>query len=67
MIIKLNNNEEHIEEEKVTVQELLDIKKFTFKMLVVKVNDELVKRHAYESTIVKNGDVVTIFRLMSGG
>ncbi|MBI9033183.1 MAG: sulfur carrier protein ThiS [Bacteroidales bacterium] len=67
MIITLNNRTEELEKDKITIQELLDIKKFSFKMLVVKHNDILIKRHAYESTVVKNGDIVTVLHLMSGG
>ncbi len=67
MTITLNNQQETLDEEKMTIQELLDTKKYSFKMLVVKVNGELIKRHSYESTIVRDGDDVTILHLMSGG
>ncbi|MBI4646564.1 MAG: sulfur carrier protein ThiS [Bacteroidia bacterium] len=65
--IILNNKEETIEKERLTVAELLQIKNFIFKMLVVKVNETLVKKQDYDSTVILPGDKVTVLHLMSGG
>ena len=67
MKIILNNNNESFESEKLTIRELLKIKNFTFKMLVIKINGTLVKKTDYDSTIVKDGDDVKVLHLISGG
>lgn len=67
MKIKLNNYEEEINVTIMTISELLEYKKFTFKMLVIKVNNQIVKRDDYEKTIIKDGDDVIVMHLVSGG
>jgi thiamine biosynthesis protein ThiS len=49
------------------IQELLNEKKFTFKMLVIKVNGVIVKKDDYETTMVNDGDKVDVIHLISGG
>lgn len=68
MHITLNNREEEISGvNKLTVSELLEFKKFTFKFLVVKLNGELVKKGDYETTAINEGDQVMVLHLISGG
>ena len=67
MNIQLNNNQETIEGEKITISDLLLIKKYSFKMLVVKVNDKIIKKEDYASTFISDGDDVLVLHLMSGG
>ncbi|MBI5540089.1 MAG: sulfur carrier protein ThiS [Bacteroidia bacterium] len=67
MEITLNNNIETFESESFNITELLKLKNFTFKMLVIKVNDKVVKREEYDSVFVKNGDNVNVIHLISGG
>ncbi len=67
MNITLNNRPDSIDKDKVTISELLEIKNFTFKMLVIKVNGKLVKKEKYDSSYVNNGDDVTVLHLVSGG
>ncbi len=67
MKIILNNRDEYFDEEEMTFEELLNIKNFTFKMLVTKLNDRLVKKEFRDSTIIKDGDNVTVLHLVSGG
>ena len=67
MKIVLNNKEEIIEGNILTINELLQIKKFTFKMLVIKVNGILVKKNEYDKVTVKDGDDVMVLHLISGG
>lgn len=69
MDITLNNLPEHIDTHKaaITVNELLAIKRFTFKMLVVKVNGKLVKKNEYSIATIKDGDDVQVIHLISGG
>jgi thiamine biosynthesis protein ThiS len=67
MNIILNNNSESFEKSEMSIAEILKAKNFIFKMLVIKVNDNIIKKQAYETTIVKEGDNVVILHLVSGG
>ena len=67
MKIILNNREESFEQSSITINKLLEIKKFTFKMLVIKVNGELIKKDRYDMVIIKEGDDVNVLHLISGG
>jgi sulfur carrier protein len=67
MNILLNNNPETFEVQQCTVDELLKIKNFTFKMLIVKINGNLVKKEDYSTAFVNDGDDVNVLHLISGG
>ena len=67
MKIVLNNNPEVFEGESMTVQELLSVKKYTFKMLIIKINDKLVPKDEYVKSRVRDGDEVMVLHLISGG
>lgn len=67
MKIILNNNNEELNGIEMTVQRLLDEKKFTFKMLIIKVNGKIIKKDEYKNTIIKDGDKVDVIHLISGG
>ncbi len=67
MKILLNNNPEVFGREAMTVSELLKEKNFTFKMLVVKINGNLVKKTDYETSAIADGDEVHVLHLISGG
>lgn len=67
MNIILNNRSEEINEDKISIEELIRLKNFTFKLLVTKLNGKLVKKADREVTFIKNGDNVAIIHLISGG
>jgi thiamine biosynthesis protein ThiS len=67
MKIILNNNPEILNVESCTVNDLLKIKNFTFKMLIVKINGNLVKKEVFDNTTISDGDNVSILHLISGG
>ena len=69
MEIILNYNPDFVEttEKVITVEELLKIKKFSWKLLIVKVNDELIKKENYSNATVTNGDNVQVIHLITGG
>lgn len=69
MKITLNNNIEIIEtgEDFLTINQLLQIKKYSFKNLVVKINEEIVKRDSYDNAKFKDGDKVDVIHMISGG
>jgi len=67
MKINLNNNIEEFEFSEISIKKLLEVKKFTFKMLIIKVNGCLIKKDEYETKIVNDGDKVDVIHLISGG
>ena len=67
MKIILNNTPEQFEYKELTVNELLKVKKFTFKMLVIRINGTLVKKDMYAPATIKDGDDVMVLHLVSGG
>ena len=67
MKILLNNREEELDKENISVSEILQLKKFSFKMRIVKINDILISKEKYDSTIIRDGDIVQMIYLMSGG
>jgi len=68
MKIILNNRNEVIEGAvTISIEDLIKYKNFTFKLLVTKLNDKLVKKEQRKNTYVKDGDNVIIMHLISGG
>ena len=68
MKILLNNRNEVIDNyEEISVEQLLKLKNFTFPMIIVKINEKLIKKENYSASIIKNNDIVTAFHLISGG
>lgn len=68
MRIQLNNRSEIIDKhQRITVNQLLELKNFTYKMLMVRVNDSTIKRDEYDKTYIKDGDKVAVIHLMTGG
>jgi sulfur carrier protein len=67
MKILLNNREEVFENERMSVAEMLEIKRFTYKMRLVRINGSFVPKENYETEIIRDGDNVQMLYLMSGG
>lgn len=54
-------------EEGLTVQKLLEKKRYTYPKIIVKVNDRLIPKEKYESTPIYDGDDVKVIHLLAGG
>ena len=54
-------------EPNMTVQDVLVRRKYTFPMIVVKVNDVVVQKEAYDTFLVPDGADVKVIHLISGG
>jgi sulfur carrier protein len=67
MKISLNNREEEFSRESISVSEMLYLKKFSFKMRIIKINGVLILKEKYDSTLIHSGDDVQMLYLMSGG
>ena len=65
---KITVNENIVEwHENLTVTELLKIMKYTFPMLIVKVDGKIVKKNQYGLFLVPEDADVKVIHLMSGG
>jgi sulfur carrier protein len=67
MKISLNNREVEFDKDNLSVNEILELKKLSFRMRVIKINGVLIPKERYDSTIVKDGDNIQVLYLMSGG
>jgi sulfur carrier protein len=67
MKILLNNREEEFTEESLSISEMLRVKKFSYKMRIIKINGLLIPKEKYDSTIIHTNDNVQMIYLMSGG
>ena len=67
MKIILNNRSENFKADILSISEIIEQKNFTFKLLVTKINGELVKKEDRGTAFVKDGDNVLILHLISGG
>ncbi len=67
MKITLNNREEELETDVLSVSKMLELKKFTFRMRIIKINGILVPKEKYDTTFIQDGDNVLMLYLMSGG
>jgi thiamine biosynthesis protein ThiS len=54
-------------QENMTVDQILKIMNYTFKMIIVKVNGELVKREKYKTENVPVNARVEVIHLVAGG
>jgi sulfur carrier protein len=67
MKITLNNREEEFKTSSLTVSEMLELKRYTFRMRAVKINGLLIPKDKYDTTLINEGDNVQMLYLMSGG
>ena len=67
MKIVLNNRDEFFDSEELSFNQLLELKKFTFKLIVTRLNGELIKKEQRDITFIKDGDDVTVLHLVTGG
>lgn len=66
MSIEVNNNEvEWIKDE--TVTQLLKRMRFTFPLVVVKINGEVIPRNDFSNVIIPDDAQVAVIHMISGG
>jgi len=65
--IILNNREEELSRETMSVSQLLESRKLSFRMRIIKINGHLIPKERYDSTVINEGDNVQVIYLMSGG
>ncbi len=67
MKILLNDRAEEFAADSISVTEMLILKKFSYKMRIIKINGALISKELYDSTTINEGDIVHMLYLMSGG
>lgn len=67
MTLNLNNRTESFVNDVLTISELLKVKNYTFKFLVVKINGQLIKKDQYPEANLNDGDKVDVIHMISGG
>lgn len=67
MKITLNNRDESFPHDKLSISEILELKNYTFKMMVIKINGKLIKKTERNTAQVTDGDDVQILHMISGG
>jgi len=67
MRIILNNREEEFSLDSLSVSQLLELRRLSFRMRIIKINGYLIPREKYDSTTINDGDKVQLIYLMSGG
>ena len=50
-----------------TIQDVLDKRKYTFRMITVIVNGQVIPKNEYSSYEVKDNDNIDVMHIMSGG
>lgn len=54
-------------EEGLTVEKLLEKKRYTFPKIIVKINGVLIKKEEWPDTIINDGDDVKAIHIFAGG
>ncbi|HOX49235.1 MAG TPA: sulfur carrier protein ThiS [Spirochaetia bacterium] len=67
MTITLNAQSESYPERSLTVREILARKRWSFPLVIARLNGELVPREAYAERSVSDGDALELYHLVSGG
>lgn len=67
MIIHLNNIEEEFSEDDLTISQLMFLKRFSNKMMLVKLNGIMIKKSDWSATQLKQGDNLHIIKIINGG
>lgn len=67
MRITLNDRIEEFPEAAMSVDGMLKAMRYSFPLIIVKVNGALVERSAYATSPIAEGDVVEMYHLVSGG
>lgn len=67
MHITVNGKDVDLDASELTVRAFLTVMRFTFPMIVVKVNGALVRKDTWDATVIRDGDKVEAIHLMGGG
>jgi len=66
-MIRVNNRDEIEWQEGLTVTGLLELFRYTFPDIIVKINGELVRREEYPTRTIPDGADVRVIHMIAGG
>ena len=58
MKILLNNRIEEFACDAVTVSRMLELKKYSFRLRIIKINGNLIRKEDYDTSVINDGDNV---------
>lgn len=61
------NGKEFPWEEGMTVASLLELKKYVYPRIIVRINEQFIKDENFQTTVIHDGDDVKCIHLMAGG
>jgi thiamine biosynthesis protein ThiS len=67
MKILLNNRDTHYSDTTLSIADIITKENFSYKRLVTRLNNKVVRDEEQKTTYVKNGDRLEIIHLMAGG
>ncbi|HQF87409.1 MAG TPA: sulfur carrier protein ThiS [Acidobacteriota bacterium] len=67
MRLIINNRETDLTGSQLTVRQMLQQMKYTFPMIFVRVNGDVIRKDQYDSFVIRDGDRVDAIHLMGGG
>ncbi len=67
MRLVINNRDTELAGDKLTVRQMLQQMKYTFPLIFVRVNGEVIQKDRYDSFVIRAGDRVDAIHLMGGG
>ena len=66
-MIRVNNRDEIEWQEGLTVSGLLELFRYTFPDIIVKIDDEVIPREDYPTCIIPDGADVWVIHMIAGG
>lgn len=67
MKLTVNFYDEIYEDGELSMRGLIQKKRWSFPLIIARLNGKLIERGDYETTMVKDGDEVELYHLVSGG
>jgi len=67
MRLVINNRDTELTGDQLTVRQMLQQMKYTFPLIFVRVNGEVIQKDRYDSFVIRAGDRVDAIHLMGGG
>ena len=67
MKITINADVETLDGDSLSIRDILDRKHWSFPLIIARLNGEHVGREDYGSCLVRDGDALELYHLVSGG
>ena len=67
MRVTVNFEPEELPGDTISVAALLKLRRYSFPLIIARIDGRLVERADYETALIKEGDEVELYHLVSGG